>query len=936
MNVCGTSIYLYFILLLVATGCTKISPQLGFGLLKSSDDSLTIESNLETINSTSANATVQLKGLCEANTNLTIIGPNIIAFKCENLSYLKELPASLFNEGENVISIEALDNSLNKIAGKTLKIVKDTILPTVSISGPSNVPGTDTEISLNGTCSENGLVVSIHDLNSGTSASVGCLGGLWSYSAPVTAGSLAPVLNYKAQHSDAAGNNTTTNSISVSRTLAAVFTITGVRNFNAEVPGNLLKRISGSMSVNWSTSTPASSYDVYIERNYLATPSAVCSQTGATGIEAIFNLNASCAINPGESLRIKVLGWNAAHTTSTTEYFIFSVKAAPALRSDANILYINSDPETAVSTVNISYANLINDPLAVGPFTVTITEFGSLTGMIAADNVSTTRALNISPTTSVSGIFPIKIKIADENSMTSEEIILKIAIVYPYSWSGLVSTDFSTKANWCGVAGLKTGCSGVSTLPSSTTRIFMDNLCEQPTPSAPNVHCTSRLSSDSTVRSLFIKYGTFMQDDYIFSVGTVTDSGSYFKMSAGAFNDGAVGGTLNIFKAFLVEGGVFNAPKNSDVNMNTNMSSNGSEAFKVLNTFNYFNNNSTLTLLDPTGGSGTQNISVPNGFTLNNFVVNSNGGNWGIKSTNLIVVGDLTLSGTKDSSSNYPTINSATAAGKINLRGDLNCTGAFGGGNLPIYMAGAAAKYKTTYLGCKLPQIKVADPSVNVTESTSSSENTTLNSLSVTAGSFIAPISTRTLIFKSHGLDDNTLVADLNNGGFFHNNGTVVFETASSSLNYKVSFTGMYDLIFTNPENLSAFYDIQNNFTGNSFSLKGSYNVPVRGSGRIVTFNQITFDVGFVVDANQLTRLVQQTTGVSFVNVNTSNKINVPQLEMKNAFGFAGSSDSFDFSGTTLILSVNNIYITSLQELKYYAKSGSGNIFGLGTYGSGY
>ncbi len=935
MNVSRTSIYLYFLLLLVATGCTKISPQLGFGLLKSSDESLTIESNLETINLTSANSTVQLKGLCEANTNLNIIGPNNLSFKCENLSYLKELPANLFNEGENVISVEAYDNSSNKIAGKTLKITKDTIPPTVSISGPSSVPGTDTEIPLNGTCSENGSVVSIQDLVNETSASINCIGGAWSYSAPVVAGSLATVLSYKAQHSDVAGNITTSNSISVSRTMAAVFTITGVRNSGAEFPGNLLKSNSGSLSVNWSTSIPAASYDVYIERNYLSTASAVCSQTGATGIEAIFSLGAGCALNLGENLRIKVLGWNAAHTASATEYFIFSVKAAPTLRSDANILYINSDPETAVSTVKIAYADFINDPVAVGPFTVTVTDAGLLAGMVAADNISASHTLNISPTITTSGIFPISIKIADENAMTSEDIVLKIAIVYPYSWSGLVSTNFSTKGNWCGVAGLKSGCTGVSNLPSSSTRIFMDNLCEQPTQAATDVNCTSILSADTTVRSMNIKYGTFKQDNYIFSVGTVSDSGSYFKMSAGTFNDGSVGGTLNIFKAFTIEGGVFNAPKNSDIILNTNMAS-ASDAFKVLNAINFNHNNSTLVLTDPTGQGITQNILVPNGFALYNLRINSNGGYWAIKSTGLSVLGDLTLSGTKDSSNNYPLLNSAIVAGKINLHGNLNCTGNFGGGNLPVYMVGSSANYKTSYSGCKLPQIKVAVGSANVTESSFSTEDTTLNSLSVTAGTFAAPTSSRKLIFKSRGLDDNTVVADLNNGGFSHNSGTVVFETASSALNYKISLPSIYDLIFTNPSNLSSFYDIQNSFSGNSLYLKGTYDVPIRGAGLTITFNQLTFDAGFVADANQITRLVQQSSGSSYVTVNTSNRLNIPQLEMINAYGFNGSSNLFDLSGTNLILSMNNIFIAALQELKYFSKTGAGNISGLGVYGSGY
>jgi hypothetical protein len=138
----------------------------------------------------------------------------------------------------------------------------------------------------------------------------------------------------------------------------------------------------------------------------------------------------------------------------------------------------------------------------------------------------------------------------------------------------------------------------------------------------------------------------------------------------------------------------------------------------------------------------------------------------------------------------------------------------------------------------------------------------------------------------------------------------------------------MSHLIFTNPANSTSFYDIQNDFIGSSFWLKGPYNIPLRGKGRIATFNQITFDTGFVVDPNQLERLVQNSNGNSTVIVNTSSKINIPQIEMIRAYGFTGSSDILDFSGTTLILSNNNINITSPQELRYFSKKGTGNIVG--------
>lgn len=937
MNVSGKTIFLYFTVLTLTSGCTKMSPELGFGFLNSPDESLTIESNLSTINSASVNSVIELKGLCENNTNLTITAPTNFEFRCENLTYAKEIPAKAFVEGDNFISVEAFDNSKNKIATKKIKIFRDTVAPTVTLVSPTNIPGTDSSVALNGTCSENDLPVVVKEINSNSQISTQCIGGIWSLSFLISPGFNGPSLIFTASHADGANNSNQTNSQTVTRNVLSSFTISGVKNSGADTYSNLLKRLTGDLIIGWSSATGASSYDVYVLRNYPTATTVVCSQFGISGTSTLFALQTTCNLTHTESLHIKVVAWDSLHSGNSIEYLAFSTKAPATIRNDARILYINSDPDTLASPVVINYSDLVYDDNSSGPFTITIADSAGLGSAVTVDNVSTTRALTVSPTTSLSGIFPVQIQITDENLITSAPITVKIAIVYPYSWTGRVSSDFSDKDNWCGTAGLKTGCSGAADVPNYTNRVFIDNLCHAPNAGLPQSYtpnCVTTLSANTTVRSLFLKASSFSQNGFVFSAGTLNDSLSYFKMSGGTFNDGNVSGDLNIFKLFYVDGGLFNAPKNSTILLNTKNSPVNSEAFKVTNSSYFVHNNSTLMLVDPNGQAMNQFISVPSGFELYNFTVASTGGFWSIKSLNLVVSGNLTLAGAKFGL-DAPLLNIGTTNAKISLGGHLYCTGDFGGGNLPVYIVGNSSKYKSIFSGCKFPQVKVDMAAVNMTEDSSATQDSIFQSLVVTGGSFRAPSSSRNLVISPTNLDTNTVVAGLNNGGFNHNNGKIIFQTADDSRNYKVSLPTLHSVQFRNANGKTSFFDIQNSFATGSFQLSGVSSVPLRGSGLTVTAGQLIFDIGLVADSYRITNFVQQGY-LSTVEVNTNAPLNISNLEMNGAIGFSGTATDLNFYGTNFLLPTNDVSLSLDQQLKYYLKNGPYDFIGLGTASSGY
>lgn len=937
MNVSGKTFYLYLTILIFSSGCTKMSPELGFGFLNSSDESLTLESNISTINSASINSVIELKGLCENNTNLTLTAPSNFEFKCENLSYSKEIPAGVFIEGENFISVEAYDNSKNKIATKKIRIFRDTVAPTITLVSPSNILGTDPSVDLSGTCSENGLPVIIDEVTSNSRLSTQCLNGMWSQSFLLPAGYSGASLIFTASQTDEANNTTQTNSQTVTRNVLSSFTISGVRNSAAGTYSNLLKKLTGDLIIGWSSATGASSYDVYVLRNYPSSPTVVCSQSGISGTSIVLALQTTCNLIHSESLHIKVVAWDSLHSASSTEYFSFSTKVPATVRDDAKILYFNASPDNTVAPFVVNYADLVYDEHSSGPFTITITDSAGLNSIIAVDNSSAGQTLTVSPTTTVSGIFPVKIQITDENLITSPVVTVQIAIVYPYSWTGRVSADFSDKQNWCGTASLKTGCPGASDVPNYTNRVFIDNLCEAPLAALPvsyAPHCMATLTANTTVRSLHLKAASFSQNDFVFSAGSLNDSLSYFKMSGGVFNDGNVSGDLNIFKLFQIEGGLFNAPKNSTIILNTKNANANSEVFKVTSPTYYVHNNSTLVLEDPVGQGLNQFITVPSGFELYNFSIASIGGYWAIKSLNLIVSGNLTLAGAKYGSY-APLLNSGITNGKISLGGHLYCTGDFGGGNLPVYIVGNSAKYKSIYSGCKFPQVKVDSASVNMAEDSSSTQDSIFQSLAITDGTFRAPSPERNLIISSTNLDNNTVVADLNNGGFAHNNGKLIFQTADDSKNYKINLPTLNSVKFDNSLGKTSFYDIQNSFSVDIFHLSGASNVPLRGQGIAVTSNRLIFDVGLVADPYRVPYFVQQGF-LSSVEVNTAGPLNILNLEMKGAIGFSGTSTDFDFSGTNFLLTTNDVVLNTGQQLKFYSKTGSYNFTGLGTASSGY
>jgi hypothetical protein len=926
----------YFIVLFLAAGCTKLSPELGFGKLSSSEDSLTLGSTSLVINSKNFASKITLAGKCELNTKILLSVKESFLLICENYRFSKELTAADFDDGETFVRIDALDDADNKIASRAIRIIKDTLVPAATISGPASISIGVNSILLYGSCSENDREVKIFETLTGNTISANCLNNLWDYSYDITAYPLASEFNFYAAHADSAFNEFTTTSLVVDRFILGTFSIEGVAIAGTPGYGNLVKNTSGSISISWSVSAGASTYDLKLERIEGAAlpPALLCSFPGIASTAKVINLANECSMTPGQEIKITVTAWDSSLVNSISANYTFNTKAPAKLKADSRTLYINSSFTGDVEPTNIAFSSIIEDPNSTGPFTVSLAGPSGLDSQLVIDN-SMGQKLTVSPTrglAATSGVFNFNISITDENGITSGSLPLRVIIVFPFSWAGFVDNNFNDKSNWCGVADLKLGCRGQTANVDASSRIIIDDLCMFPSASPTALNCSPTLSENTGVKTFYMRSKNFFQNAHSLTVGSATDSEATFQMTGGNFNDQTSSGDVTFYRTFFVGGGRFTAPMGSNVFINTKMSPNGSKSFEVKNKAFYDHNQSNLNLVDDAGAGETmsQLIVTPMDFELKSLTINSNGGHWKIVSDNLILTGDLNLIGTQDIFGNRPRLNAFNTDSKILLQGNLNCEGAFQGGTLPIHIE-SAVTYKSIYAGCKFPPIVLSHANALATEDQSSTETIVMQGLQVKSGNFVAP---QKIVFRTYGLESNSEVVNTASG-FDHNNGEIVFENSENSKNYKIKLGSTNHLTFTNPNSFTAFYDIQNDLTANILSFEAAPAVPLRGSSRALTANKIDFGAPLVNDPFRISKIIAKIGGNAEIRVTTPSKVNLPNLEIQQSTFLTGSP-IFDFSGTTLILGNSNLSVPGGSNLLYFNKTGTGSIIGGGTSQGGY
>ena len=183
-----------------------------------------------------------------------------------------------------------------------------------------------------------------------------------------------------------------------------------------------------------------------------------------------------------------------------------------------------------------------------------------------------------------------------------------------YTWTGAVSTNWSTPGNWCG-AYIDGACQGATTAPGATDTVVFDSVCGS--------NCTANLTANVTVGAIMMQSnytGTINQGAFTFTAGGGLNTSF---LASGTFNAGSAALTFSSGSkdSFVMTGGIFNG---------------GSGSITLTNALTYSGGTIALSNGTFTSSSGSSTVS---GGTFN-------GGSGAVTFTNLAISGSVAFTST--------------------------------------------------------------------------------------------------------------------------------------------------------------------------------------------------------------------------------------------------------------------------------------------------
>lgn len=944
-NFIKISVFWLWILFLV-NGCTPASPVFDFDFSKEKlSSSFKIKSDVSFLNIENKSK-MNISGTCDASSSakFRITTPLVLDLECLNGQFSKNLDLSEVADGLIEISVES-----KYIFGDTfvekLMIQKDTQGPTLSLLTPGSMASNQPNLALAGLCSETNEKVFVSELISGISQDTVCTSGTWSLVFNLSSRLAQNLFQFKVRHNDRAGNFKEEISGQVTRLTIGNFDINGVSKASGPSSSARLNESFNSFFLNWTAATNVDHFEILI--NEYNTTSALydilmCREGSILGSNVEHHLT-TCSLSMAKSYQATLIATDASGFT-VSKSFNFQTKEPPKLKTGASKLYIMSSFDNPMAT-QIDYSSIIDDVPEGAPFTVTPVSIStpiSINGVHELNDISQKIIMRPGnyPDGNLSGIFSATYKFTDQFNNESGIYTIQYHIVMPYSWAGMVDNDFNNRYNWCGSVGLFTGCQGANLPPSFSTKIMIDNLCTSPTASwlGPN-NCSPQLTAPSQVHSFYLKDNFFDQSGHAFTVGNISgpDGGdlarskSFFKQTGGQFNLNISTGRLEVTFKYELLGGVFYAPLGSDFILNSQDNPHLSTIAKIIDKNNFFHNSGTLVFADPNGASGVYTIfDAPDGLELNNLRMDTDGGSWKLKSDNLVVTGILDLAG-RDFGGSFPQLDFYSLNSKITLAGDLHCSGQSRGWTIPVHIDDTLSHYRVTHSDCQMPPLYL-DGTAKLTEDLFSTNNLQLQSLRIAAGAmFTAPdqsVRTKKLIFNTQKMP--TLSYALKVQGIFnHNMATIEFQNnSSSSAVYRISSAQPFSkLMFTNNLGMISAYKVESNLVASILEFSGANPVNLQSSAVSIQADSFILDKGLTQHANELDRVVMSALGSGDIAVNTADRINIKNLELRRNVGVSGTSTSVDFSGVILDLNSFDLQLNS-QSFLYDSKTGGGSIQG--------
>ncbi len=184
------------------------------------------------INSANASS-YSLSGTCSENGRQVSVSVGGVSAtpNCSSSAWTATVNVSGVSDGAIDMTADHSDAAGNNATSATASASKDTVIPTVSItSSPVINDSNASSYSLSGTCSENGRQVSVSV--GGVSATPNCSSSAWTATVNVS-GVSDGTTDMTADHSDAAGNNATSATASVTKDATAP-TLTGTPDASAD------------------------------------------------------------------------------------------------------------------------------------------------------------------------------------------------------------------------------------------------------------------------------------------------------------------------------------------------------------------------------------------------------------------------------------------------------------------------------------------------------------------------------------------------------------------------------------------------------------------------------------------------------------------------------------------------------------------------------
>lgn len=552
---------------------------------------------------------------------------------------------------------------------------------------------------------------------------------------------------------DATLGATTTETVTINDNDLGTFTISGITG-GSDVTADSILGDGVNATVNWDTSTNATSYDVTIYQNDGTTVECALQNTANTNFAF-----SSCALTPGQTYKAKVTSkLDSVTLNASNSLYSFQFNRAPTPVDDGPLFVMSNGTLTLAKSVFTA-----NDTDPDGD-TLSVASVGNGTNgtaVISGANIVYT------PSSGYAGPDSFVYTVTDPSGVTATATV-SIAVVTAYTWTGAISANWNVAGNWCGsINAGKTACVGTGTVPGASDIAIFDATC------AGNTSCSSTsINASASVAGL--KLGATYVGTLTQAAGqTLTIGSSGYSQSNGTFAGG--NSAIGINGPFRLTAGVFTSTSGTlTYDQTTDVGwFNAGAVFQIPAAVTFNHHNGTIVLTN--SGAGAAEFDIDDAHVFWNLGLRySRGDMWFSYSLTagktIHVANDLTFGHT---SSSVPV--SIQGTGTIEVKGNVIVTnGAFGGTGV-VLLNGTGNQTYTGVAGALLSTLTIDKTSGTVTPA-AGVVNFGVNSFNLLHGSFTAPSGTFVVQPESWPVNAGNLTV-ASGTTFTHNSGLVQFTT---------------------------------------------------------------------------------------------------------------------------------------------------------------